>query len=305
MQSDRAVSSSRCLVVVNPAAGNGRCGREAPAALDRLRQAGLDLEVRETEAPRDAVRLARDAFAAGCRSFLAAGGDGTAFEVLNGLMPAALESGERPLLGFLPLGTGNAYLRDFYRGTEAAIEALTAGRRHETDVMALTYRGGRYYFLNLVGFGFAADVSERTQGGLKRFGVFGYTLGVLACLARLRFTALPMALDGGELDERPSTFVCVSNSRYTADMLIAPQADVADGRADVLRVAPLGRFALLRAFPLIFEGRHLEHPAVSVAQATEIRFEVDDEIPVMIDGEVVRLVPESVAVIGRALDVCV
>lgn len=258
----------------------------------------------ETAAPRDAVRLARDAYAAGHRRFLAAGGDGTAFEVLNGVMPAALDGGERPLLGFLPMGTGNAYLRDFFRGTDAAIEALVTGRRRETDVLVLSHRGGRCFFLNLIGFGFAAEVSERTHKGLKRFGVFGYTLAVLVCLARLRFTTLPMILDGGEVDKRPSTFVTVSNSRYTADMLLAPQADIADGRADVVHVAPLGRLALLRAFPLIFQGRHLTHPAVSAAQATKIRFEAPEEIPVMIDGEIVRLVPESVEVMERSLRIC-
>lgn len=292
------------LVVVNPAAGNGRCAREAPGALERLRQAGARLEVVETRAPRDAVHLARDAYASGHRRFLAAGGDGTAFEVLNGVMPKALETGERPLLGFLPLGTGNAYLRDFFEGTEGAIEAITTGRRRETDVLVLRHRDGRSFFLNLIGFGFAAEVSERTHKGLKRFGVFGYTLAVLLCLARLRFTTLPMALDGGEVDERPSTFVSVSNSRYTADMLLAPQADIADGRADVVRVAPLGRLALLRAFPLIFSGRHLTHPAVFTAQAAKIRFEAGDEIPVMIDGEIVHLAPESVEVIERGLEIC-
>lgn len=292
------------LVVVNPAAGDGRCAREAPGALERLRQAGLRLDVVETAAPRDAVRVARDAYAAGRRHFLAAGGDGTAFEVLNGVMPAALETGERPLLGFLPLGTGNAYLRDFFRGTAGAIEAIATGRRRETDVLVLRHRDGRSFFLNLIGFGFAAEVSERTHKGLKRFGVFGYTLAVLLCLARLRYTTLPMALDGGEVDARPTTLVSVSNSRYTADMLLAPQADIADGRADVVRVAPLGRLALLRAFPLIFSGRHLTHPAVSVAQAASLRFEARGEVPVMIDGEIVRLVPQSVEVIERGLEIC-
>lgn len=128
---------------------------------------------------------------------------------------------------------------------------------------------------------------------------------MLLSLARLRFERLAMRVDGGELDDAPLTFACVCNSRYTADMLIAPQADVADGRADLIRVAPMGRLALLRAFPRIFRGRHLELPAVSAVRAETIRFEIEEEREVMIDGEVLRLVPRKISVLPRILDVCV
>ena len=79
-------------------------------------------------APGEATELARDAYAQGFRNFLAVGGDGTSYEIVNGLFPKR-EADGRPTLGFLPLGTGNSFLRDFTtRGVEHTIEALRNGQ---------------------------------------------------------------------------------------------------------------------------------------------------------------------------------
>ena len=104
--------SARFLAVVNPAAGGGRCGKLAGPALEKLRAAGVELEVIETRTPGQATRFVLDAYRAGYRRFIAVGGDGTSYEIVNGLFPGA-EGVERPTLWFLPLGTGNSVLRDF------------------------------------------------------------------------------------------------------------------------------------------------------------------------------------------------
>src|SRR5262245_31066984 len=115
------------LAIINPAAGGGRCGKLAAATLQRLRTHGLAVEVIETRQPGDATRIARESYAEGFRRFLAGGGDGTSYEIVNGLFP--LDGAERVSLGFLPLGTGNSFLRDFTEtGAEYAIQAIAAGR---------------------------------------------------------------------------------------------------------------------------------------------------------------------------------
>jgi len=95
--------TTRFFAVVNPAAGGRRCGKLADAALDRVRSAGLQLEIARTSRPREATELVRTAYGHGFRNFLAVGGDGTSYEIVNGLYPEAI-SGGRPTLGFLPLG---------------------------------------------------------------------------------------------------------------------------------------------------------------------------------------------------------
>jgi len=134
--------NSRFFAIVNPAAGGGRCGKLAPQALSRVREAGVDLEIAQTSRAGEATGLARAAYAQGYRNFLAVGGDGTSFEIVNGLFPEAETEG-RPALGLLPLGTGNSFLRDFTsRGVEHSIEALRRNSRRVCDVIRLRHATG-------------------------------------------------------------------------------------------------------------------------------------------------------------------
>ena len=112
--------NEKFLTIINPAAGGGRCGKRVGAALAQLRSAGLALETVETRAASEATKIARDAYQQGYRKFLAVGGDGTAYEIVNGLFPISEQQGAqlsapdaKPTLGLLPLGTGNSFLRDF------------------------------------------------------------------------------------------------------------------------------------------------------------------------------------------------
>jgi YegS/Rv2252/BmrU family lipid kinase len=292
------------LVIVNPAAGNGRCGKRSPAALARLRAEGLRIEVRETTAPRDATAIARQGFAEGYRSFVAAGGDGTDFEVLNGILPPALESGERVRLGFLPLGTGNAFLRDFSQreATDYAIASLVADRRRPCDVFSLHHASGMCHFMNLFGVGLAVDTTIRALR-LKRYGALGYVAAALETIAAADFPLLPMEVDG-ELHDQPVAMACICNSQYAAQMKVAPDADITDGLLDLIRVAPMGRLEMVRTFPKIFKGTHLEHPLITGVKAREIQFHTEDEMAVMTDGEVLHVVPRRVEVLQRAVEIC-
>ncbi len=297
------------LAIINPAAGGGRGWRRAPAALGRLRQAGLPVEVRQTSAPRDATRIAREAYAEGYRKFIAGGGDGTCCEVLNGIAPEGLEpqADRRACLAVLPLGTGNSFLREFTEdGVDHTVRALIAGSRRDCDVLCLTHAEGRIYYVNLFGFGFAADVTINTQHGrYKRYGNLGYVLGVLHTVARLQHKQLPLRVEGGELEADTLTFLCVCNTRYTAGgMMMAPAASVTDGLADLIRVEPLGRLAIVRAFPRIYSGSHLQMPAVSARTTRRIDFEVDAAVDVMVDGEVLHILPRSIEVLPGALEIC-
>ena len=162
------------LAIINPAAGGGRCRERVGAALERLRKAGLAVETAETSAPGEATRIARQAYQRGVRKFLAVGGDGTSYEILNGLFPDCqakqVEEAQRiPMLGFLPLGTGNSFLRDFSdpkagdRGLEHAMRAIESSRARACDVLRLTHKGGELYYINLLSVGFAADVAALRQ----------------------------------------------------------------------------------------------------------------------------------------------
>jgi diacylglycerol kinase (ATP) len=297
----------RFFAIVNPAAGGGRCGRLAPGALDRVRQAGIELEVARTTKPGEATALARAAYAKGERNFLAAGGDGTAFEIVNGLFPEAQTQG-RPVLGFLPLGTGNSFLRDFStRGVEHTIEALQKRSRRACDVLRLRHSGDDIYFINLLSLGFPADVGELTNRRFKGLGELGYILGVIARLAGLRHSAFPHRVDGAEdWDRRRCLFLAFSNSKFTGGkMMIAPKADPTDARIEYVRWGPIGRLRLLWTFPRLFTGTHIEHPLASRAAAERIELDLAEPVNAMVDGEILRLRCRSVEILPGALDVVV
>lgn len=300
----------RHLAIVNPAAGGGACGRRAPGALESLRRHGLQVEVAETGAPGDGVRLAREALLAGHRSLIAVGGDGTLFEVVNGLMAAtgdaaSVEAGARPTLGVLPLGSGNSFVRDFGDGSPAsAARALVRGVRRPCDVIRIRHDRGVTHFVNIFSVGFVAEVGALRNRRFSRLGALGYMLGVVVEVARLRQWFIPMAVGEAGLCRERTTFVAVCNSRYTGGrMEMAPGAETADGLLDVVHVGALGRISLLATFPRIFKGTHVTHPAVRTAQARTVRFELESELPVLVDGEILRLRPHSLEVLPGAIDV--
>jgi len=297
--------NEKYFTIVNPAAGGGRCGKLAPRALDRLREAGFNLEVRETRAPGEAIALARNAYAGGFRNFIGVGGDGTGFEIVNGLFPAALTEG-RAALGFLPLGTGNSFLRDFTdRGADYAIEAILARRRRPCDVIRLQHAGGALFYINTLNMGFAADVATLTNRRLKFLGEFGYLVGVLVSLARLRRRPFPLRADG-ERDDRRCLFVAFSNSKYTGGkMMIAPQAAIDSGAVEYVHWGPIGRLGLMRNLPKLFDGSHMRHALASRRTAVRIDFELAEPVDVVVDGEVLTLKVESLEALPGALDVIV
>lgn len=293
------------FTIVNPAAGGGRCGKLAPRALDRLRAAGLTLEVRQTRAPGEATIFAHEAYASGYRKFIAVGGDGTGFEIVNGLFPAALTDG-RAALGFLPLGTGNSFLRDFTdRGADYAIEAILEHRKRPCDVIRLNHGGESLYYINTLNMGFAADVATLTNRHLKFLGELGYLVGVLVSLARLRRRPFPLRANG-ERDDRRCLFVAFSNSKYTGGkMMIAPHAAIDSGAIEYVHWGPIGRLGLVRTLPRLFDGSHMKHRLASRRTAARIEFELKGPVDVVVDGEVLTLEVESLEALPGALDVMV
>jgi YegS/Rv2252/BmrU family lipid kinase len=295
--------SDTWLAVVNPAAGGGRCGRLAPAALEELRAAGLKLEVAELQRPGHGSELAREAERRGIRKFLAVGGDGTAYEILNGLFPRTPDA-PRPSLAFLPLGSGNSFLRDFSRdGLSYARQALREGRERPCDVLRLTHRNGELYFINLLTFGFASDAAVLRDRKFKGLGKLGYWLAVLVCLARLERRPFPLRADEDkELDRRRCLFLSFSNTKFTGgNMMIAPEADPFDGLIEYVRWGPVGRLRLVANLPGLYNGAHIRQPQAERRGVKRVEFALDAPVDVMVDGEVATLHPEQLEVLPGAL----
>jgi YegS/Rv2252/BmrU family lipid kinase len=295
------------LVVVNPAAGGGRCARLVGPALEKLRAGGLALDVKETSSIGDATRIARDAYVQGYRKFIAVGGDGTSYEIVNGLFPQALE-GQPPTLGFLPLGTGNSFLRDFTdRGVDGAMEALLAQRTRPCDVLRMAHREGVIHYINLLSVGFAADVNMTRSRTFSGWGELGYFLAIFLRLARLDRRPFPLRAEGTtEIDRRRCLFLTFNNSKFTGGtMMIAPDARVDDGLIEYVRWGPIGRLGLIRNLSTLYDGTHVKHPLAERKAVKQIEFQLEHPVDVMVDGEALTLHLEKLDVLPSALRVVV
>lgn len=294
--------SRRFFAIVNGAAGGGRCRERFEATRAKLAARGVELEVRFTERAGHATELARQAEAAGERSFLVVGGDGTGFEVVNGLFPRARNDVS---LAMLPLGTGNSFLRDFDILTEeAALEAIAQGTPRPVDVIRMTHADGTLHYINLCGLGFTASAGKLTNDRFKGLGALGYVAAVVISVARLEHPLDAIRLDGGAVDARAAAMLVFSNSKYTGGaMKMAPRATVGDGHLDVIRVGALSRLSLLRQFPKIFSGTHVDGPEVEEGQAVSVEFVSPRLQPCMIDGEILELAPRRLEVLHHALTV--
>ncbi|HEY2459403.1 MAG TPA: diacylglycerol kinase family protein [Candidatus Acidoferrum sp.] len=295
----------RFFAIVNPAAGGGRSAKLAGPALARLREKGLRVDVIASTGPGHAVQLAREAYSQGYRRFIAVGGDGTAHEILNGVF-ANGEPASRASLGFLPLGTGNSFLRDFTQdGAAAALQALLEERKRPIDLLRLTHASGKIYAFNLLSIGFTADVGALANRRFKPLGHMGYLLGVLVRVAQLRRRAFKLRCDDdAEWNQQRCLFLTFNNSKYTGGtMLIAPQSDPADGLIEFVRWGPIGRFGLLRMLPKLYDGTHINHPLASRRAVRHVDFNIGVPVDVMIDGEIATLECRSLDILPAAVDI--
>lgn len=295
------------LALVNPAAGFGKCAKLLGPALDRLRQSGVRFDVAETKHAGHGTELTKEAYAAGYRRFIAVGGDGTSFEIINGLYPQAHDDGATPTLGFLPLGTGNSFLRDFTKeGVEYATQAIIEGRTRPCDVIRINHRDGQTHYINILSLGFVSEVCVLANRRFKWLGAASYGLAVVLCLAQFHKQIYRLKLDGVAQAEPPATALLIfCNSKHTGgNMMLAPNALIDDGQIEIVRWSA-DRFDFIRNFNKCYDGSHIHHPLIWQGRARRIELNFDRPIDVMVDGEVLTLQMDSLEVLPSALQVMV
>ncbi|MBT8047341.1 MAG: diacylglycerol kinase family lipid kinase [Xanthomonadales bacterium] len=292
----------RLLLVFNPSAASGRAARLLPRVQEALERFAR-IDVLQTAAAGDAVRLVAAAELAGYDGLIAAGGDGTLFEVLNGLYHHQRSS--RVPLGLVPVGTGNAFARDLGLlpgDWQKAVELVRADQLREVDVGQVETGAERYFFLNIVGAGLPVD-AMKTAARIKFIGNTAYTFATLWRAMKLRSYPLVIEMDGQTL-HRDSMFVEVSNTRYTGtSFLIAPGAKLDDGLLDVTLLDRLSRLRLLRLFPTIYKGRHVRYPEISTYRAKEIRITAPAGLVLAPDGELSGRTPATITCLHRDLEI--
>lgn len=282
---------TRYLILVNPTAGRGNGEKMYPVIEQRLQAAGLDFEMRRTERVGHASQMAAEAQAGGWEVVVAVGGDGTANEVIDGLLRARRDGQDGPAMGLIPVGRGN----DFSFGVgiphdlEAACQILATGQRRWIDVgyvIGGDYPQGRF-FGNGVGIGFDAVVGFEALK-LKRLSGFpSYIVAALKTIA-LYFNApmVQIEMDDQNLTQ-PALMVSIMNGRRMGGgFMMAPEGMIDDGRFDLCIAGQVSRPGIFLLLPRFMQGSQAGHPAIQMARSARVRVTaVIGSLPAHADGE--------------------
>ena len=270
------------FVLLNPAAAGGRAARLAPRIEDHLRRNAPTVSLHQSSSVDQALALLQ-AWPSGSRVVLA-GGDGT----LHRMLPAVLARGHR--LGLLPCGTGNDTARAFgvHRlGWADALDFALQGQAQATDVGEVQSEGRDTPFVSSLAAGFDAAVAQRALRAPPWLrGMPRYLHATLAEMAALRRFEIQVWADGVDIHHGDTLFASTLNTRsYGSGMPVAPDADIADGRLDLVIAGRFGRVGALAMMPLLMAGLHTRHPRVALHSFKHLRIKALPALPLAADGE--------------------
>jgi len=284
---------SRCKVIVNPAAARGAASGRVDRLSALLRERGVDFSLELTREPGHAAELARGAACDGCEIVAAAGGDGTANEVINGLMAALEDAGRAPAFAVLPIGRSNdlAFGAGIPPGLEAAAAVLALGSTRDFDVGRVVggdYPGGRY-FGNGVGIGFDTLVGFEAARMRRLSGAAAYAWAAIKLLAVYADAPLMrLQLGGRELVRRAAMVSLMNGRRLGGSFRVAPAAATDDGLLDVCLAEQTGRARMLGLFVRYLRGTQARSPFVTTARAPRVTVEaLGGSLAVHADGETI------------------
>jgi len=290
-------------LILNPAAGGGRVGRHRREIEGYLLGYGIPSTWHETGGPGDAREIS--AHLPDGSLVVAVGGDGTVHEV------AAACAGTERVMGVLPVGSGNDYVKALGVGTDLrrALEVVAGGvvRRVDTgEVNGVRFNNG-------LGIGADAEVAAGAKvapGVLGGFGGYLWAVGGLV-LRGLRMRKGSLGLggpgDGAEEFRLKTALVAVAvGTTIGGGFKISPRARLDDGLFDVVWTEELGLTDVLRLVPALLKGAHLSHPKVHFARAAQVEVALAEPVPAHVDGELLepntsfraRVLPEALRVLS-------
>lgn len=278
------------LLIINPRAGRGAGARTGPDIARYLARHGFECEARITNDCGHAVELAREAGHHGADCVAVAGGDGSVFETVNGLMQAG---GQMPL-AVLPLGTGNDFAKMLDSpGWMQVCDRLRAGHTRAIDVGVCN----DVFFANGIGAGFDAKVARIANSIRWLRGDAVYGAALLRTLAFHHDNPEVRITVDGQSFVQPVTLLAAANGRvYGGSFRIAPQANIADGLLDVVFAAGFTRGQILRLVPHVLRGTHLNLPGVSFLRTRQLVLEAEAPLAVHADGEILTRGTEKLSI---------
>ncbi|MCB9153285.1 MAG: diacylglycerol kinase family lipid kinase [Caldilineae bacterium] len=275
---------SKALVIFNPHAGRGRGAKRAESVVAALHAVDFEFDSVVSETRGHAIELAQRAAESGRELIVAAGGDGTLNEVVNGVMQAR-QHGVPARLGVMPIGSGNDFAGSLGITTDLRQAAEILKRDHVRRVDAGMVNGR--YFANNVGMGLEAQVDIEAH---KMTWVSGQALYLIAIFRAIRSFPHPVVQierDGQQINDKSILMITAGNNRRIGGgFLVFPDAVPDDGLLDLCVVDAIPRREILRLLPKLPKGKHVGEPAVEMSRFTHLVVESESPLPVHADGEI-------------------
>ncbi|MUK86918.1 YegS/Rv2252/BmrU family lipid kinase [Ornithinibacillus sp. L9] len=290
--------------IVNKYSGSGRALKIWRRVAKLLQEKHIDYDVSITEHPHHASELVKDIMKKNnVKAIIAVGGDGTVHEIINGLI------GSKIPLGIIPAGSGN----DFCRGMriplkyDQALERILKGDKKTIDVGHINNK----FFATIVGIGFDGQVAQKTNQSqnkkilnLAGMGSLSYIINVLKVLFYYKPTNVDLHIDQEPIKHQNVWLIAIANSPfYAGGMMICPNAKNDDQLFDVCIVKEISRWQLLRIFPSVFKGKHVNHSAVTIFKAKELEILSKRPMTAHGDGEIIGETPLKIMISPSTLSV--
>ncbi len=301
------------LVIANPTSRRGKAAEQFPLIEKRLREYALDFDLVPTQKAGHAIQLAAQAATDGYDVVIAAGGDGTINEVVNGLMLARKSGNHQPALGIISIGTGNDLIfgLEQSQGVDPACELIAKDRRRKIDIGHIVtdeVPEGRY-FANGLGIGFDAAGGALAEKITYPRGFLAYLIAALQNIF-LYYSAptLEMTFDKEKMT-MPALLVSVMNGRRVAGgFQTTPNAIVDDGLFDICIAEEVSRPRMLTLLPLFLKGTQIHEPEIQMKRAKTLKITATEgAMPIHTDGEIIclqsktatiKLMPSTLEIIG-------
>lgn len=290
----------RARLIYNPTAGREGVRKHLAEILEALESVGYETSTYATKGEGDATRAAEMAVERRYDLVIAAGGDGTVNEVINGLA----EKEYRPLLGIIPMGTSNDFANAIgaSKNIHKALEVLKRGVVKEVDVGKMNDR----YFINIAAGGILTELSYEVPSKLKTMlGQFAYYVKGVEKIPGLHPVSVTVEANGQTLNEEMMLFLVANSHTIAGFDKLAPLADISDGLFDVILVRKCNFVELLRIMTMALRGEHIRDPKVIHFKTDKLKIRTSEDVGINLDGEFGGNAPCQFQVLKKHLKVIV
>lgn len=316
-QSNTSISPpahQRWLIIINPAAGNGKAQKQWPKIESLLQEYGYSYSVQFTRRKGHATQLAEDFILKGFRQILAIGGDGTNNEVINGILNQDTTASTEITYTLLPIGTGNDWVKThgISRKLETFAERLKKGNIKYQDVGLVKYqkegKTHQRYFANLAGLAYDAYIVKETENNKRilsnKLLFFAY---LFKCLFQYKLQSATVFYNG-QKEEHQFYSINVGICKFSGGGInIAPHAIPDNGQFALTLIKKISKLKILFNTPRLYNGTIGKIKEVSLHESQSIRIESKDVKPLLleVDGELIGEAPAEFTIIPKALKIII